>query len=73
MGTGEKPSDLLPGSGVASLSMQAMHCITTCNLACIVPGKVVNYMGSCLKLIAGCCTVETNAFLLLLLQAKFLA
>lgn len=34
----------LTGSGTASLSMQAMHCITSCNLACIVLGKVVNYM-----------------------------
>lgn len=40
----------LPGSGMASLSMQAMHCITSCNLACIVLGKVVNYMGFLLEI-----------------------
>lgn len=40
----------LPGSGTASLSMQAMHCITSCNLACIVPVKVVNYMGFLLEI-----------------------
>lgn len=40
----------LPGSGAASLSMQPMHCITSCNLACIVPGKVVNYMGFLLEI-----------------------
>lgn len=40
----------VPGSGTASLSMQAMHCITSCNLACIVPGKAVNSMGFLLEI-----------------------